>query len=85
MNRKIVAVFTVIALLASLDACLPGSLTRKSRTTPDELLGINPYAATVVAVQKKSGERLTVAARMPEGLLETYIAEYIVPPGTWPS
>lgn len=76
MNRQMVAGFTVVALLASFDACLPGSLTRKTRTAPDDLLGINPYAASVVAIQKKSGERVT----FPSGRRATIAGSWVLVP-----
>lgn len=56
MQKKAVALATVVMFLISLNSCI--WIKRNVRTDPDRIFGTEPYKLTVSAVQKKTGERL---------------------------
>jgi hypothetical protein len=56
MPKKAVALVTTVAFLVSLNACIP--IKKNARTDPAKLHGAESFDLTVVAVQKKTGERL---------------------------
>jgi len=58
MPKKIVALVTAVFFLVSLNACVSGSGKTNAKTSPGRLAGADPYRTQVLAVQKKSGERL---------------------------
>ena len=60
MNKPIVSFAFALVFLFTLDACIPIKTTAKR--SPDELSPARPYKPVVVAVQKKTGERLDFPA-----------------------
>lgn len=56
MEKKAVALATAVLFIISLTSCIP--IYRKAKRDADMLQGAKPYKLVVVAVQKKTGQRL---------------------------
>ncbi len=81
MDKRIVASAVTVLFLASLNSC---TIHKAATMDPDGLRGAKPYALIVVAVKKKSGERMEFSRRQEV----TVSGDYILipePRGSFPS